>query len=167
MSDERQYLSSLQAAQTAEALPKATWALYLMIAFVVCFIGWAAWAQVDEVARAEGRLVPDGKEQVIASLEPGLLGEMLVREGQQVVAGQELVRLDPTRVEAAENEGALRRLALMATAARLSAEASKLETLGRAELATDPTAALAYATAALELTDSRGVTLAQLPHIGD
>ncbi|RVT88097.1 HlyD family efflux transporter periplasmic adaptor subunit [Inhella crocodyli] len=124
MSDERQYLSSLQAAQTAEALPKATWALYLMIAFVVCFIGWAAWAQVDEVARAEGRLVPDGKEQVIASLEPGLLGELLVREGQQVVAGQELVRLDPTRVEAAENEGALRRLALMATAARLSAEAN-------------------------------------------
>jgi len=124
MSDERQYLSSLQAAQLPESLPKVTWALYLVLAFVASFIGWAAWAQVDEVARAEGRLVPDGKEQVIASLEPGLLAEMLVREGQQVVAGQELVRLDPTRVEAAENEGALRRLALTATAARLKAEAN-------------------------------------------
>jgi adhesin transport system membrane fusion protein len=124
MSDERQYLSSLQAAQTAESLPKSTWALYLMLAFVAAFIAWAAWAQVDEVARADGRLVPDGKEQVIASLEPGLLAELLVREGQQVVVGQELVRLDPTRVEAAENEGTLRRLALMATAARLRAEAN-------------------------------------------
>lgn len=124
MSDERQYLSSLHAAQLPESLPKVTWALYLVLAFVASFIGWAAWAQVDEVARAEGRLVPDGKEQVIASLEPGLLAEMLVREGQQVVAGQELVRLDPTRVEAAENEGALRRLALTAAAARLKAEAN-------------------------------------------
>ncbi len=124
MSDERQYLSSLQAAQLPETLPKVTWVLYLILACVVSFIGWAAWAQVDEVARAEGRLVPDGKEQVIASLEPGLLAELLVREGQQVAAGQELVRLDPTRVEAAENEGALRRLALTATAARLKAEAN-------------------------------------------
>lgn len=124
MSDERQYLSSLQAAQLPESLPKVTWVLYLLLACVISFIAWAAWAEVDEVARADGRLVPDGKEQVIASLEPGLLAEMLVREGQQVVAGQELVRLDPTRVEAAENEGELRRLALTATAARLKAEAN-------------------------------------------
>lgn len=124
MSDERRYLSALQAAQADEALPKSTWALYMMLAFVVCFIGWAAWAEIDEVARAEGRVVPDGKEQVIASLEPGLLAEMMVREGQQVTEGQELVRLDPTRVEAAENEGALRRLALTATAARLKSEAN-------------------------------------------
>lgn len=124
MSDERRYLSALQAAQADEALPKSTWALYMMLAFVVCFIAWAAWAEVDEVARAEGRVVPDGKEQVISSLEPGLLAELMVREGQQVSPGQELVRLDPTRVEAAENEGALRRLALLATAARLKAEAN-------------------------------------------
>lgn len=122
--DDGRYLSSLAQAHVDEALPRATWALYLMLAFVVAFIAWAAWAQVDEVARADGRLVPDGKEQVIASLESGLLAELLVREGQQVTQGQALLRLDPTRVEAAENEGELRQRALMATAARLRAEAN-------------------------------------------
>lgn len=122
--DGDQFLSAIAAAQVDEKLPKATWALYLMLAFVVCFIAWAAWADVDEVTRAEGRIVPDGREQVIASLEPGLLGELMVREGQQVKKGQALVRLDPTRMEAAQNEGELKRQSLSATAARLRAEAN-------------------------------------------
>jgi adhesin transport system membrane fusion protein len=122
--DEGRFLSALAAAQVDEKLPRATWALYLILIFLVCFIAWAAWAQVDEVARAEGRIVPDGRDQVIASLEPGLLGELMVREGQQVKAGQPLARLDPTRMESAQNEGELRRLALSATAARLRAEAN-------------------------------------------
>jgi len=121
---DQQFLSALAAAQVDEKLPKVTWVLYLMLAFVIAFITWAAWAEVDEIARADGRIVPDGRDQVIASLEPGLLGELMVREGQQVKAGQALVRLDPTRIAAAQNEGELRRLALTATAARLRAEAN-------------------------------------------
>ncbi len=124
MKQERDYLSALAAAQVDEKLPKSTWILYLMLGVLVCFVTWAALAEVDEVARAEGRIVPDGRDQVIASLEPGLLGELMVREGEQVKAGQPLLRLDPTRVEAAQNEGQLKRLALSATAARLRAEAN-------------------------------------------
>lgn len=124
LSEERRFLSALAAAQAEEQLPKVTWVLYLLLAFVIVFVGWAAWAQVDEVARAEGRLVPDGRDQVIASLEAGLLGELLVREGEAVKKGQPLLRLDPTRVEAAQQEGALRKLALTATTARLRAEAN-------------------------------------------
>lgn len=124
MAQDREFMSALAAAQVDEALPRATWALYLMAAALLAFIAWAAWAEVDEVARAEGRIVPDGRDQVIASLEPGLLGALLVKEGETVKAGQALVRLDPTRVEAAQNEGELKRLALMATAARLRAEAN-------------------------------------------
>ncbi|WP_374659965.1 HlyD family type I secretion periplasmic adaptor subunit [Inhella sp.] len=122
--DGDKFLSAIAAAQVDEKLPKATWALYLMLAFVVCFVAWAAWADVDEITRAEGRIVPDGRDQVIASLEPGLLGELMVREGQQVAKGQALVRLDPTRMEAAQNEGELKRFSLTATAARLRAEAN-------------------------------------------
>ncbi len=119
-----QFLSPLAAAQVDEALPRSTWVLYLMLALVISFIVWASLAEVDEVARAEGRIVPDGQIQIISSLEPGLLGELLVKEGELVAKGQELVRLDPTRMEAAQNEGQLRRLALLATATRLRAEAN-------------------------------------------
>lgn len=118
------YLSQLRAAQIVEETPRITWALYLMLAIVVTAIGWAAIARVDEVTRADARVVPDGREQVIASLEGGLLRELYVREGMQVQEGQELVQLDPTRFESQQNEGQAKRLALKGTVARLQAEAS-------------------------------------------
>ena len=86
-------------------------------------MAWAALAQVDMVTRADSRVIPVGREQVIASLEGGILRELKVREGEAVAAGQALALLDPTRVEAQQNEGRLRRLALMATVVRLQAEA--------------------------------------------
>jgi adhesin transport system membrane fusion protein len=122
--DGDRFLSAIAAAQVDEKLPKSTWVLYLMLAFVACFVAWAAWAEVDEITRADGRIVPDGKEQVIASLEPGLLGELMVKEGQTVKQGQALLRLDPTRMAAAQNEGELKSASLSATAARLRAEAN-------------------------------------------
>jgi adhesin transport system membrane fusion protein len=122
--DGDRFLSAIAAAQVDEKLPKSTWVLYLMLAFVACFVAWAAWAEVDEITRADGRIVPDGKEQLIASLEPGLLGELMVKEGQTVKQGQALLRLDPTRMAAAQNEGELKSASLSATAARLRAEAN-------------------------------------------
>jgi adhesin transport system membrane fusion protein len=122
--DGDRFLSAIAAAQVDEKLPKSTWVLYLMLAFVACFVAWAAWAEVDEITRADGRIVPDGKEQLIASLEPGLLGELMVKEGQTVKQGQALLRLDPTRMAAAQNEGELKSASMSATAARLRAEAN-------------------------------------------
>lgn len=120
---EAAFLSELRAAQAVDALPGSVWALYLMCAFVAAFVAWASLAHVDQVTRAEARVVPDGREQVISSLEGGLLRELLVREGMPVEPGQPLARLDPTRFESQQNEGQARRLALTATIARLEAEA--------------------------------------------
>lgn len=122
--DENMFLSALAAAHVDEPLPRVTWALYLMLAVLAAAITWASIARVDQVSRNEGRIVPDGREQIIASAELGLLRELLVREGERVEAGQVLARLDPTRVEAQQNEGEVKRLALKATIARLTAEAS-------------------------------------------
>ena len=67
---------------------------------VVCAIGfvlfliWATFAQVDEVTRGQGRVIPSSRVQVIQSAEPATIGAMLVRSGQQVRRGQLLVRLD-------------------------------------------------------------------------
>lgn len=117
------FVTGLEGAQLDEPLPRATWVLYLLLAAVVTAIVWASLAHVDEVTRSDGRIVPDGREQVIASLDSGILRELHVREGQEVQAGQELAQLDPTRVEASQNEGQAKRIALKAQAARLTAEA--------------------------------------------
>jgi adhesin transport system membrane fusion protein len=118
------FVSPITGAQVVEPAPAAMWAVYLMLAALVTAVSWSALAQVDIVTKANGRVVPDGREQVIASLEGGLLRELLVREGEQVEQGQPLARLDPTRAEAQQAEGQAKRLALMGTLARLQAEAS-------------------------------------------
>lgn len=120
---EIEYLDGLRAAQVSEKLPRSTWALYLLAATVAAGIAWAALTRVDEITRAEARVVPDGREQVIASLEGGILRELHVREGMQVQEGQELAQLDPTRAESQQKENENRRLALLGTLARLEAEA--------------------------------------------
>jgi len=118
------YLSAVASAQVVEPAPAAMWAVYLMLLALVVALGWASVAQVDIVAKASGRVVADGRDQIIASLEAGILRELLVREGQQVTQGQPLALLDPTRVEAQQAEGQAKRQALRGTLARLLAEAS-------------------------------------------
>ncbi|MFG6449685.1 HlyD family type I secretion periplasmic adaptor subunit [Roseateles sp. BYS180W] len=119
---EGRLLSSVNQALLDEPLPRVVWGLYLLFIVLVVALSWAAVAKVDEVTRSDGRIVPDGKEQIIASLETGTLSKLLVREGQEVEAGTALVELDPTRAEAAQNESEARHLALRATVARLQAE---------------------------------------------
>jgi adhesin transport system membrane fusion protein len=122
--EEGLFVSAIHAAHIDEPLPRATWALYLLCMVVTVAIAWSALARVDEITRSDGRIVPDGREQVIASLDAGILRELKVREGQEVQAGEELAFLDPTRVEAQQNEGQAKLLALKAAAARLTAEAN-------------------------------------------
>lgn len=118
------YVSPLGAAQVVEPAPGALWAVYLMLAAIASALVWAALSQVDIVAKANGRIVPDGREQIIASLEGGILRELLVKEGQQVLEGQALALLDPTRFEAQQAEGDSRRQSLLGAQARLQAEAN-------------------------------------------
>lgn len=118
------YIPPVQGAHVLEPAPAAMWAVYLMLAALAVAITWASVAQVDIVARANARVVPDGREQLIASLEGGILRELLVREGQQVQEGQDLALLDPTRFEAQQAEGQARRVALRGSMARLQAEST-------------------------------------------
>jgi adhesin transport system membrane fusion protein len=118
------YMADVRAAMVVEATPRTTWALYLMAIILISAIAWASIARVDEITRADARVIPDGKEQVIASLEGGILRELHVREGQTVFEGQELAQLDPTRFESQQNEGQAKRTALLATITRLTAEAN-------------------------------------------
>ncbi|RZI81733.1 MAG: HlyD family type I secretion periplasmic adaptor subunit [Rubrivivax sp.] len=121
---DEKFLSGVKEAQLTEATPQAAWSIYLMLLIVVCTIVWSTIARVDEITKVEGRVVPDGREQVIASLEGGILRSMLVREGMMVEKGQDLLQLDPTRYEAQQNEGQAKQLALKGTLARLVAEAT-------------------------------------------
>lgn len=91
--------------------------------FLVAFL-WSALAQVDEVARGEGKVVPSFQNQHIQSLDGGVVEQILVREGQKVAKGQLLVRIDSTRAQSSLRENQSQYLALVAKAARLKALAT-------------------------------------------
>jgi adhesin transport system membrane fusion protein len=118
------FMSGVRAAQVVEAAPHVTWTLWLMAGALAAALTWAAVARVDEVTKADARVIPEGREQVVASLEGGILRELSVHEGQQVDEGQELAELDPTRFEAQQAEGETKRIALKAAIARLVAEST-------------------------------------------
>ena len=58
------------------------------------FVIWAMLAQVDEVTRGQGKVIPSSKVQLIQATEASTISELLVRSGQQVKRGQLLARLD-------------------------------------------------------------------------
>ena len=82
------------------------------------FLIWAMLAQVDEVTRGQGKVIPSSKVQLIQATEPATVSELLVRSGQQVKKDQLLARLDnpQSRQIQAETE------ALQARSQRLESE---------------------------------------------
>ena len=118
------FMSGVRAAQVVENAPHVTWVLYLIAGALASALTWAALARVDEVTKADARVVAEGREQVIASLEGGILRELFVKEGEQVEAGQDLAELDPTRFKAQQAEGETKRIALKAQITRLTAEST-------------------------------------------
>ena len=96
--------------------------LWLLLACILIAIAWAAWAELDEVTRGDGRVVPYSRIQKIQSLEGGILDRLLVKEGDLVEVGQPLVRLDETRFLTNVQESTNQADGLRAAIARLDAE---------------------------------------------
>ena len=84
---------------------------------------WAGFFQLDEITRGQGKVIPTSREQVLQSLDSGVLAEMLVREGSLVEKDQVLLRIDDARTGAVYREAREKYLALLAQATRLRAEA--------------------------------------------
>ena len=93
-------------------------ALTLLLAVI-----WAATFELDEITRAQGKIIPSSREQVIQSLDSGVMSELLVREGSVVEKDQVLLRIDDARSGAVFREAQEKYFALAALAARLRAEA--------------------------------------------
>jgi len=111
--------------QTGDQPPRAWLYVILTICgFMACALLWASWAEIDEVSRAEGRVIPSGKTQIIQSAEPGVVIDILVRAGEQVRAGQQLMRLDDTTTSSTAGEVEAQVMALQAQVARLKIEAA-------------------------------------------
>lgn len=87
------------------------------------FLLWAATYEIEETARATGRVIPSQQVQVVQSLEGGIVREIAVREGDIVAPGDVLMKIDDIRFDAERGELREREAAILAESARLRAEA--------------------------------------------
>jgi len=95
--------------------------LFLIIIVIGIFI-WSAFAPIDKIVRAQGRIIAASRSQVVQHLEGGIVNEILVKEGQKVQTGQILMRLSDIGANSNLLQGRSRLQALRATQARLRAE---------------------------------------------
>jgi adhesin transport system membrane fusion protein len=115
-------------------LTLATRMVWTVAALFAAALLWAWLAQLDEVATGTGRVVPTSREQVIQSLEGGILGKLLVRQDDIVEPGQILAQLDPTQAGSTVEESAAKYQAALAASARLRAEVNQTPLAFPAEL---------------------------------
>lgn len=110
-------------------LPLSQHLILMFIAmFFVIFIIWANFAALDEVTRGDGKVIPSTEIQKLQSLEGGIVEEFLVREGDEVKAGQVLMRLRDVQASSDLGSNRARYLGLVAKTQRLKAEAEGLPT---------------------------------------
>lgn len=103
-------------------LKQATGVVRIVVLLMATALGWAYFAELDEVSTGDGRIVPTSREQVVQSLEGGILAALHVRPDEIVEPGQILAQLDPTKTQSNVEESAAKYRAALATAARLRAE---------------------------------------------
>ncbi|WP_025135308.1 HlyD family type I secretion periplasmic adaptor subunit [Achromobacter sp. DH1f] len=98
--------------------------LWMSLLALAALLVWAAIGNIDEVVRGEGKVVPSRQVQIIQSLDGGIVQELLVRPGQEVEAGQTLLKIDNTRFASSLGENNAEYLSLLAKSARLHALAT-------------------------------------------
>ena len=99
--------------------PIRIYLLTAICAFVCCALAWSWIGRIDIIAAADGKVRPTGEIKVVQALETAKVAAILVRDGQEVRAGDVLVRLDSREAQAD------------AGAASAALEAAKAERLRR------------------------------------
>jgi adhesin transport system membrane fusion protein len=97
---------------------------YLALIFFIVLIFWAAFYELNQTVRVQGQIVSQTKTQIIQSADGGVLEKILVNEGQDVKAGEDVAVLETKRASAEVSEGKTRVISLRANLIRAQAEAS-------------------------------------------
>jgi len=98
--EEAEFLPPALALQEAPPSPAPRVAMWLFIAFAAIAVLWACLGKVDIVSVAQGKVVPSEHVKSIQPLQTSAIRAIAVREGQPVKAGDLLIELDDTSVEA-------------------------------------------------------------------
>ena len=80
--------------QRFEALDASRKLILVSSVGMLTLLVWSSIAEVDEVTRGMGKVIPSSQAQLVQPAEPSVVADILVRSGELVKQGQLLVRLD-------------------------------------------------------------------------
>ncbi|MDP1898684.1 MAG: biotin/lipoyl-binding protein, partial [Sulfurimicrobium sp.] len=105
--------------------------LWTLLIFLAALLLWAIFGQLDIVAVAEGKLIPQSYVKIVQPAEAGIVKQILVKEGESVRAGQVLMQMDTLITEAdtksLEDDAARKRLSIHRIDAELTNQPFKIE----------------------------------------
>ena len=120
--EDLEYMSEVDAALYRKGHPLAYIVSVGTFAFFFIAVIWASFAELDEVTRGNGQVIPSQRIQEISNLEGGLLAEMLVGENQIVEKDQVLARISNEQAESTVRDNLNKQAEAEAAILRLEAE---------------------------------------------
>jgi len=107
--DQQEFAPEIIKIQQQPPSPLPRTVLYTFLVLFTAILVWAGVGRLDIVAVAQGKLVPQSFLKIVQPAESGIVKEILVKEGDVVMEGQVLVRMD-TRLSDADSKTLLAEL---------------------------------------------------------
>jgi len=120
------FMNSLSAAVLERTPSRTSKVLKIWLFTIVAFLIWASLAEIDEMTRGDGKVIPFGQNKIIQNLEGGIVNSILVKEGQIVKAGEVILRINNAKSTSISRSNEIKYYKLEAKRLRLFAEANMI-----------------------------------------
>ncbi|PNV84463.1 MAG: HlyD family type I secretion periplasmic adaptor subunit [Sulfurimonas sp.] len=121
-----EFMKSLSSAILEKTPSRISNVLRLWIITIVLALVWASFAEIDEITRGDGKVVPFGQNKIIQNLEGGIVESILISEGQFVKKGQVILKINNSMTTSTSATNEIKYMELKAKKMRLYAEANNL-----------------------------------------
>ncbi len=123
---EYEFMNSLSSAILEQSPSYISSVLKIWLFTIFALFLWASFAEIDEITRGDGKVIPYGQNQVIQNLEGGIVESILVTEGQSVKTGQVILKINNAKSTSTSRTNEMKYQELEAKRLRLFAEANSL-----------------------------------------
>ena len=119
-----EFMNSLSSAILEQTPTKTSRVLKIWIITIALFILWASLAEIDEITRGDGDVIPYGQNKIIQNLEGGIISAILIREGQEVKKGETILKINNAKSLSTSETNKMKYEELEAKWYRLDAQAN-------------------------------------------
>jgi adhesin transport system membrane fusion protein len=126
-----EFMQSLSSAILEQSPTKVSRVIKIWLVTILLFILWASLAEIDEITRGDGDVVPYGQNQKIQNLEGGIVEAILVHEGQMVKKGDVILRINNAQSISKSETNKIKYEELLAKKYRLEAQANQTEFIAK------------------------------------